>query len=255
MKTGLQQDLFAAPPAAPPAEFPLVLRQSRRARRLALRCIPPHTLEVVIPLRARPGEVSAFVEAHRHWIDKARRLLGSASAQARRQLPASLSLPAIGREHPVRYQPTAGHRAGCRETAAGLVIAAPEPLEEAAPILLRGWLRNEARMHLVPRLEAEATRLGLAPASVHIRLQRSRWGSCSSRGAINLNAALLLVPPELVRYLLVHELCHLKYLNHSPRYWDLVERFEPDYARLDRGLAAAWRDLPWWIFPARPSHG
>lgn len=249
----MQPDAQRSPPESPPAGIPLVLRQSRRARRLALRCIPPHTLEVVIPPRARPGEITAFIEAHRHWIDKARRLLGSADARAERHLPVHIQLPAIGTERTVRYAGTGSGRALCRDTDDGLVVSGPGSPPEAAPALLRAWLRAQAQVHLTPWLAQEAARVGLAPGSVRIRLQRSRWGSCSSRGTISLNAALMLVAPELVRYLLVHELCHLKYLNHSPRYWALVERCEPDYEALDRGLARAWRGLPWWVFPPRAS--
>jgi predicted metal-dependent hydrolase len=81
---------------------------------------------------------------------------------------------------------------------------------------------------------------------VQIRLQRTRWGSCSSSGSISLNASLLFVAPALVRYLFVHELCHLFSMNHSRRFWNAVERFEPDYRALDRKLTAAWALIPLW---------
>jgi predicted metal-dependent hydrolase len=68
---------------------------------------------------------------------------------------------------------------------------------------------------------------------------------------VSLNAALLLLEPELVRYLMVHELCHLRWLDHSRRYWRLVERFEPDFRALDRRLTDAWPLLPPWLFSGR----
>jgi predicted metal-dependent hydrolase len=105
-----------------------------------------------------------------------------------------------------------------------------------------------ARRELKPRLAEQAERLNLKPTAVQVRLQRTRWGSCSSQGTISLNACLLLVDPALLRYLLVHELCHLQHLNHSPRYWRQVARFEPEFRVLDRRLAAAWAKLPAWVF-------
>jgi predicted metal-dependent hydrolase len=84
-----------------------------------------------------------------------------------------------------------------------------------------------------------------------MRLQRTRWGSCSAQRTVSLNAALLLLEPELVRYLMVHELCHLRCLDHSRRYWRLVERFEPDFRTLDRRLTDAWPLLPPWLFAGR----
>jgi len=113
---------------------------------------------------------------------------------------------------------------------------------------LRRWFMAAARKELKPRLAEQAARLGLRPRAVQVRLQRTRWGSCSAQGTISLNACLMLVEPALVRYLLVHELCHLRYLDHSRRYWREVARFEPEYRSLDRQLGAAWASLPPWIF-------
>jgi predicted metal-dependent hydrolase len=113
--------------------------------------------------------------------------------------------------------------------------------------LLRRWLLRTGRAELKPRLLELAKRVGLAPAKVQMRLQRTRWGSCSSRGVISLNAALLLVAPELMRYLFVHELCHLRHMSHSRRYWRLVAQYEPEFRQLDRRLGDCWKHMPAWL--------
>ena len=93
---------------------------------------------------------------------------------------------------------------------------------------------------------AEGRTLGLRPKSVQVRLQRTRWGSCSSSGGISLNAGLMFLAPQLVRYLMIHELCHMIALNHSRRFWRAVERFEPAYLDLDKRLGEAWAHIPLW---------
>jgi predicted metal-dependent hydrolase len=113
--------------------------------------------------------------------------------------------------------------------------------------LLRGWLVELARATLTPWLTSEAERVGRRPRAVQIRVQKTRWGSCSAGGVISLNAGLLFLEPAIVRYLLVHELCHLMALDHSARFWKAVQRFEPDYRALDRRLTKAWTLIPLWL--------
>lgn len=97
-------------------------------------------------------------------------------------------------------------------------------------------LRARAAKELPPQLLGLAARHGLAVARVSIRNQRSRWGSCSPRGHIALNFRLLLMPPEVREYILVHELMHLRQPNHSIRFWRLVEAACPGFREAERWL-------------------
>ena len=105
-----------------------------------------------------------------------------------------------------------------------------------------------AEERLAPRLLALARELGYPVKRVVIRCQRTRWGSCSTRGTVSLNCSLVFLGMDVVRYLFVHELAHTKHMNHSASFWRLVERIEPDYRRLDRELLASWRIVPGWVF-------
>jgi predicted metal-dependent hydrolase len=78
-------------------------------------------------------------------------------------------------------------------------------------------------------VEEEAPALGVTPARIQIRDQRSRWGSCSTRGTLSFNWRLVLAPFEVLDYVVVHELCHLREPNHSRRFWSLVEKRRPDW--------------------------
>jgi predicted metal-dependent hydrolase len=111
---------------------------------------------------------------------------------------------------------------------------------------LARWLVREARRRLSERLDMLGARLGLRPRAVSIRRQHTRWGSCSSTKTISLNARLLFLPLALVDYVLIHELCHLEEMNHSHRFWAMVERYVPDFRALDRALRDGWNRVPRW---------
>ena len=243
-------DAMAAPPSAlrssePRAHAPLRVRESRRARRLTLRMLPPDTLELVVPRGTRPADVASFVRKHTRWIERARSEIAEHYPEGR-ALPELVDLAAVGRCWPVRYVHDAGARPICRVADAALLVRTRDAERRDAPDLLRHWLIEQARFYLRPWLLREAAVVGVAPTGVRVRLQRTRWGSCSSAGSISLNAGLLFLAPELVRYLLIHELSHMLVLNHSRRFWRAVERHEPDWRELDRRLSEAWGVVPIW---------
>jgi predicted metal-dependent hydrolase len=224
----------------------LLMRESERARRLSLQARPPRTVELVVPRGVRPEIVNAFLREHRDWIDRASRALIE-SCPATELRPERIELKAIGETLSVQYRPaSAARRLYFRESSMLVLNCRRADCGDHARIL-RHWLLDEGRRVLKPWLEREAVRIGLRPGRVQLRLQGTRWGSCSTRGAISLNAALLLVEPALVRYLFVHELAHLEHHGHTERFWRLVARVEPDYRALDRELARSARRLPAWL--------
>ena len=104
--------------------------------------------------------------------------------------------------------------------------------------LLEAWFRYEARLRLPIRLRGLAVRLGVRPARITVRAQKHLWGSCTEHGNISLNWRLVLLPTELADYVLVHELCHLRYLDHSQRFWAMVGSVVPDFAQMRERLRA-----------------
>ena len=97
---------------------------------------------------------------------------------------------------------------------------------------LRLYLIRKAEQAVVPQLVSLAAELGFRIGRVSVRFQRGRWGSCSRARDISLNAQLLFLRPEEVRYVLIHELCHTREMNHSTRFWREVARYCPDHVRL-----------------------
>lgn len=233
------------------AEEPgVVIRPSRRARRLILKVVPPFQIELVVPVGTRPADIEAFLSSSRAWIQQARAELEERYPQERRKLPTHIELEAIDRRWAVDVISEQRADASLAVRGVRLELHVPHPDHVAGFEALRKWLLSQGRTHLRPWLAAEAERIGVRPRRVQIRTQRTRWGSCSEQGNISLNAGLLLLPRPLVRYLLVHELCHLCHLDHSSRYWRLVAQHDPDYRDHDAALAAAWAEIPVWALPS-----
>lgn len=231
----------------------LVVRESTRARRMFLHVQPPLGVELVVPRGTRPHIVQAFVDAHRAWIDAAHTQIAREYVGDRSARPATVNLPSLGKALSVQYRYAPEVRRRWRCNAASLDIACRRPDCDDAGGVLRDWLMHEARAVLPPMVADTATSVGVQPSRVQVRLQKTRWGSCSATGTISVNAALLFLEPELVRYLIIHELCHMVHMNHSRAYWRHVGKFEPRYRRLDNRLSRSWQRIPWWAMRRRQS--
>lgn len=104
-------------------------------------------------------------------------------------------------------------------------------------------LADEALRFLPARVSHFAPLVGVTYGRITIRNQRTRWGSCSSKGNLNFNCLLMLAPASVQDYVIVHELCHRKEMNHSPRFWAEVERIIPDYKTYEKWLKTEGKDL------------
>jgi predicted metal-dependent hydrolase len=224
-----------------------VVRESRRARRLAVRVHRTGRVEVVVPPRTSRDAVSAFLAKHRNWIETRREA-------ALRQKPPEVPFPPPQIALSAVYESWRVHLAGgtgrvrIRESADELLVIAgdtSEPLQ--ARDCLRRWLIGRAQVVLAEHLADCAREFGFSYRRLSIRRQRTRWGSCSTQGTISLNCCILFQPPEVLRYLMIHELSHTRHMNHSRAFWDCVGRCCPDYRQLDRQLLDGWRRVPSWL--------
>ena len=112
---------------------------------------------------------------------------------------------------------------------------------------LKRWLASLAKTEFAPRLRALSVTTGNGYKKMHVRGQKTCWGSHSSSGTISINYCLLFLDPDSLRYLMIHELCHARHMDHSKRFWNLVGKFEPDYKRLDKALTDSWNRVPVWV--------
>ncbi len=222
------------------------VRQSARARRLSVRVFRHGAVEIIVPPRTSPQRVSAFVSEHREWIERQRRR--SAPASDWPMPPAALNLSALG-EHWRCVSNAGTGRVRVREMGADQLLLRGH-LDDVDQLrsALRQWLAQHAQRQFEAPLRALAAEMGVEPGRLQVRCQRTRWGSCSRAGTISLNVCLLFQTPEVLRYLMVHELAHLRHMNHSVRFWADVARQEPHWKALDRELLQGWRRVPSWMF-------
>ena len=207
------------------------LRRDPRRKRLCLMVRGDAEVELRVPLRTGRREIDRFIRDNGGWL---RDRLGRVR-QARDERPKledGARLPLLDEQLELVVRPAARSRV-TRWEGRLLVNYHEGQLLEG---LLEAWYRREARRHLGERVAALAERTGLHPAGLAIRGQRTRWGSCSSNGRLNLNWRLLFAPARAVDYVVIHELCHLRHMNHSAAFWGLVASFDPDYAEHRRLL-------------------
>ncbi len=221
------------PPAAAP-DLPYAVRRSPRARRVRVAVTAEGAVEVVLPQRAPARRAAEAVVELRPWID---RRLGEVAAARAAVAARGDTVPYLGTTLALRPEPG---RTTVRRT--GDVLAVPAAPHERARALER-WYRRAARAELAPRVEHATARLGVTCTRLTVRAQRTRWGSCSSSGALSFNWRLLLGPPEVLDYVVWHEACHLVVMDHSPRFWALVAEHAPGHEQARRWLRDHGRTL------------
>jgi predicted metal-dependent hydrolase len=225
------------------------VRVSRRARRLSVRVYPGGRVEVVVPPGASATTVQRFVGTHSDWIRDRVTDLSAVSGVTVETRPARIELAAVGRTYDVEYRSTASRSAHAVVTDAGSLCVSGNTSDlRLVGKALRNWLFDLAEYELDRELGRIARLGGFEYRRIQVRLQRTRWGSCSASGTISLNVCVLFQPADVMRYLLIHELSHTRHMNHSRRFWALVESLEPDYQRLDRELLRGWQRVPGWMF-------
>lgn len=200
-----------------------------RARRMRL-TVTSGGARVTYPVGTHPASIAAFLRQHGEWLE---RKLGELKLGDR---PAALK-PGITTLFPLRGEAT---RVSWREgpypriehTPHRLVVIMPKAhrrTQDAARGMLGSWLDAQLRKDVSRWLGRYCPLLGLAPTALRVRPLKSLWGSLDTRDRVTLDLALVLAPSAVLKYVLVHELCHLRVRSHSPRFWKLVESFLPNW--------------------------
>ncbi|MCZ6728461.1 MAG: SprT family zinc-dependent metalloprotease [SAR324 cluster bacterium] len=214
--------------------LPYQWKQSPRRRTVAVTVHPENGVVVHTPSRYSRRRVEAFLREKAAWILKHRARFEQERAR-RRALRWELGalLPFLGARYPLHFVLDGG-REQVRLEQGRFVLGLPLDGDGAAfggrvRERMLDWYREQATALILERVGHFKGLLGVTPLRVRVKQQKRRWGSCSAKGALNFNWQLVLAPPDVLDYVVVHELCHLIVLNHSPRFWALVEGVLPDY--------------------------
>jgi predicted metal-dependent hydrolase len=225
---------------APPPP-PFTVRRSPRARRVRLRITAEGDAVVTLPMRAPAAlaeqlvrDKAAWIERHQARILEAReRLVSRPSLENGRALwlrgvPIGIDVETVPPVRRTRVVPSADGRR--------LTVRLDQGDERPVGEILEAWLRAEARRTIHEAVERRAPELGVSVARITIRDQSTRWGSATRRGTLSFSWRLVLAPPDVLDYVVVHELAHLRDLSHSERFWRLVKSHTPHVAASRRWL-------------------
>lgn len=219
---------------------PLEVRRHPKARRMTLRVNRARGAVVVtLPPRCDLSQADRFISRHLDWLKERLESLPG-------HIPFSEGavVPLRGELHVLVFSNTAEsglvRLEAAGETLPRIVVSNVRGL---APRRLERWLMAEARNDIAARVDFHARRLGVKPASLVIRDPISRWGSCSSNGALSFSWRLILAPAEVLDYVAAHEVGHMREMNHGPRFWSIVEDLVPDYRSSKGWLSERGLDL------------
>jgi len=222
--------------------IPYEERKSSRVKRISIR-ITPEKVRVTAPARASKSEIQAFIEKNQEWILENWAKLQETVAAQRKVYETGDKVAYLGKELTLQIIPTP-HKtisAFYIKDQGILEIKIPQGLEgqqrqKAIQEILEKWYKQKARTIFRQKLNYWSRQMGVSYNQFRLKEQKTRWGSCSSLGNINLNWRAIMATEPVLDYLVIHELSHLLYLDHSPEFWENVARYCPDHAKHRRWL-------------------
>ncbi len=226
------------------------IRWSGRAKRLSVQACLIDGLVMTAPLGMSPQLIPELLLTKKKWLvsmdKRLRECRASPDYVPPDRLPDKIKLRAIDRTFRVVYKETFSKSVRVQNKDDNLLVTGHVTDRASCRRALRRWLRRQGRLRLKPWLKSVSEEVGLSYTKAQVKIQRTRFGSCSPGKTISLNCKLLFLEPSLVRYLFIHELCHTVHLNHSEKYWGLLRGFVPDGKILRRRMKQEWVDLPLW---------
>lgn len=208
--------------------IPYRVRRSPRARHIRITISPYDGVVVTLPLQQQYYVSPArFLREKGEWV--LRQYMRVAPPPPRPPLGNGSMIPILGRTRLLRVGLGRGTEPRFALIGGQIHALIPRPSRRLLRDSLRGWLMERACSAIERVARREADRIGVSFRRITVRDQKTKWGSCSRTGCLSFNWRLVLFPPAVMRYIVIHELCHLRHFNHSPRFWSLVARHDPRY--------------------------
>jgi len=212
--------------------IPYKIRRSPKAKNVSFRIREEDGLEVVVPENYQLANIQGLLCQKETWIlDKLKLMEENAAQKKAAEDDALLKIRYLGREY--RVVVILDHSSPIRVELKGekAFFTLPHNQEELLRQVIDAWYRWAAKSFFEERVSLWAERMNVTYNAIFVRNQKTRWGSCSRRQNISLNLRIIMAPFEVVEYIIIHELAHLKEMNHSKRFWQVVGDFCPDYKK------------------------
>ncbi|MFH1382126.1 MAG: SprT family zinc-dependent metalloprotease [Chloroflexota bacterium] len=218
------------------------VKRSARARHLRLEMRPESGLTVIIPRSGSLRHVSDILKAKQGWILTNLAKYDRTPKPVVREIKAGDAVPYLGQKLMVLMEASCG-KASCVRLEQGKLIASTASVPVKLNMLLEQWYRAQAGRLIMQKVEEWSSRLDIKHNGITVRGQKTRWGSCSRQGKLSFNWRLLMAPEPVIDYVVVHELTHLKEMNHSKRFWQAVAKHCPEWRELKKWLRAHEAEL------------
>lgn len=233
-------------------EMQYSIHESARAIHVNLKISARRGLEVVVPRGFDCARIPLILEGRREWIKKTLARVSGYELKIPPAfgdvLPGLIDLPAIGETWRVEYAPAPAPSVMLRQVAPDAIrLSGAVESQSACWTVLKLWLRAKAASAFGAMLAGLVRETGLSFGRLTIRCQSSRWGSCSWRGDLSLNLKMLFLPLPQVRHILIHELCHTRYHNHSKAFRRLLDSLDPGGRGIRGQIRRSYLTLPGWI--------
>ena len=216
--------------------FSYHIRRSQRTTRMRI-VVTSDNVEVVAPAKVTEHNIHQFVQSKQQWIIQALAKMAANSQHHKSPAPTiychGAQIPYRGASYKLAIKPSKLKRIKiefCQEFIVHLpeIWVSKDHSAEIREALIR-WMKQASKSHVEQLVKHHAEKKQLFPQAIKIKTQKSRWGSCGIHNDININWLLIIAPPKVLEYVVVHELCHIKIRNHSAHFWALVAEHLPDY--------------------------
>lgn len=221
------------------------IKKNPRSRHVKLKTSMKHGLEFIVPKNFKEKDIPFLLEEHKPWIEKQLlKLQSELKAEIHSPLPTEIFFPLLDQTWRIHYISSNSKLQLIPRPHQELALLGKIENKKECKKLLHKWIKHQAKLNLPGQLRHLSEGINLPFDKVTIRDQNTRWGSCSANKSINLNYKLILLPKELAKHVMIHELCHTIYLNHSDKFWNLVEKFDPNYQIHKKSLRKISEVLP-----------
>lgn len=215
-------------------QFNYLVSYKKNRKHIQIKFIKPELVEVTAPIGYPRSSIEQILKAKASWLTQQKEFLSSLSSSPHNQsvLPNSQVL-FLGQLYSLTWVIEPVPNVEIRHKDKTIVLSLSEKNNNKqvaqAQYLLKNWYLLSAKEILLARTSFWAKEMNVQPKRLTLKDQKTRWGSCSSLGNVNYNWRIIMAPPETIDYLIIHELAHLTFLNHSKEFWLEVSRFSPNY--------------------------